>query len=292
MLCRPMQDATAFFCHVSQVAFNWDVVPRGNALRGAVTWWREQAGTGNGAMVMISLILAESALETVPSGLHSHPAVASHADRTGRHPMHMLLDNSWHYAAMKDLANADKRGRPDLVHIAIVTATSAPIYRKDRNLEIYVHTVDDHTIHFGPAATPAVRIPKSYHRFAGLMEKLYREDVLSSSSNGGDDDSAQDVLLRLRRGQTFADLLKEKKFSRVVGLSSKGVVSDLHDPYGSIAHSLPDNAAVVIGGFQKGHFSDRVMEHLDCLYSVGPEPLEAHVVIARLLYECEKKPFM
>ena len=50
---------------------------------------------------MISLILAESSLELVPEELTSHPSIISHAQRLGKESFEILLDNSWHFAAMK-----------------------------------------------------------------------------------------------------------------------------------------------------------------------------------------------
>lgn len=275
---------------------------------------------------MISLVIAESALEMVPPELYGHPAVRAHARRTrGGKRQHMLLDNSWHYAAMKGMPDAARRGRPDLVHLALVTATSAPLYRLSRALEVYVHTADGCMISLGPG----VRIPKSYHRFAGLVETLYETGVIeattattttsrnSHASDGskgascraGDDDDDNDnntvyhsgkdgaparetVLMRLERDSTFADLVRAKKFSKVVGLSSLGTLPDSPRPYEYVAQRVPDDAAIVVGGFQKGHFSDGISGHLDEVYAVDTSPLEAHVVIARILYEYEKKPFM
>ena len=248
----------------------------------------------NGQKMTISLILAESALELVPSDIFYHPAVKSHARRVGKHPSCMILDNSWHYAAMKNLPNAEKRGRPDLVHLAIVTATSTPMYHAHNKLKLYVHTINDHVIHFGSC----VRIPKSYHRFAGLIESLYEKNLITINQTlPSNADDSQQVLLELRRDQTFADLIKEEKFSKVIGLSSKAKLPDSSFPYEVVADNISDdisddNVAIVIGGFQKGHFSDAVSNHLDHVYCVDACPLEAHVVISRLLYECEKKPFM
>ena len=32
----------------------------------------------------------------------------------------MLLDNSWHFGAMKGIKNEIKRGRPDLIHFIVL----------------------------------------------------------------------------------------------------------------------------------------------------------------------------
>ena len=102
---------------------------------------------------MISLILSESSLELVPSKLKHHPSVISHARKMGKHPSEILLDNSWHFAAMKGIENELKRrGRPDLVHFSILEATTIPLYQKNK-LKLYVHTIDDKVISFCPKFT-------------------------------------------------------------------------------------------------------------------------------------------
>ena len=119
---------------------------------------------------MISLIISESALELIPFELQDHPSVISHAKKLGKHSSEILLDNSWHFAAMKGINNEIKRGRPDLVHFSILEATTIPLYLQNR-LNLFVHTIDDKVIHFGKN----VHLPKSYHRFEGVIEKLYQE---------------------------------------------------------------------------------------------------------------------
>jgi len=127
---------------------------------------------------MISLIISESALELVPYELEGHPSVISHARKLGKHSSEILLDNSWHFAAMKGIKNEIKRGRPDIVHFSILEATTIPLYLENK-LNLFVHTIDDKVIHFGKN----VHLPKSYHRFQGVMEKLYQEKKLLQIMN-------------------------------------------------------------------------------------------------------------
>ena len=156
---------------------------------------------------MISLILAESSLELVPRELNSHPSVISHAQKLGKKPSEILLDNSWHFAAMKGIKYEIKRGRPDLVHFCILEATTIPLYKKNK-IKIYIHTIDDKVIYFGDN----VNIPKSYHRFEGLIEKLFLDKTIESNGN---------VLLEIK-DKSFSDLIDEIKPSKVVGFSTKG----------------------------------------------------------------------
>jgi rRNA small subunit pseudouridine methyltransferase Nep1 len=58
------------------------------------------------------------------------------------------------------------------------------------------------------------------------------------------------------------------------------------------AKDIPDDSCIVIGGFQKGHFSDLIKNKITFFYSIGDESFEGHVVVARMLYEYEKTIFM
>jgi rRNA small subunit pseudouridine methyltransferase Nep1 len=222
---------------------------------------------------MISLVLAESSLELIPSELKHHPSVISHARKLDKHSSEILLDNSWHFAAMKGIENEMKRGRPDLVHFSILEATTIPLYLQNK-MKLYVHTLDDKVISFGKN----VHIPKSYHRFAGVIEKLYQEKEITTKD---------DVLLEIKE-KTFSELLDEINPSKILGFSTKGDNST----YEKIAKGIPDDACIVIGGFQKGHFSSLIKNKITDLYSVGDESFEGHVVVARMLYEYEKTIFM
>ena len=222
---------------------------------------------------MLSVILAESSLELVPSELKHHPSVVSHARKLGKVPSEILLDNSWHFAAMKGITNELKRGRPDLVHFSILEATTIPLYHKNK-FKLYVHTIDDKVIYFGQN----VHVPKSYHRFEGVIEKLYLEKKIMANN---------DVLLELK-DKTFSELLDEIKPSEVIGFSTKGESST----YEKIASEISDNACIIIGGFQKGHFSESIENKFNNLFSVGNESFEGHVIVSRILYEYEKTIFM
>ena len=222
---------------------------------------------------MISLIIAESSLELVPKELKSHASVISHAQKLGKKPSEILLDNSWHFAAMKGIKDEIKRGRPDLVHFCILEATTIPLYQKNK-IKIYIHTIDDKVIYLGEN----VNIPKSYHRFEGLIEKLFLEKTIEANDN---------ILLEIKE-KSFSDLIDEINPSKVIGLSSKGKKLSIENT----VLEMPENCCLVIGGFQKGHFSDTVHNRIDQLISIGDSSYEAHVIVARMLYEYEKTIFM
>ena len=221
---------------------------------------------------MLSLVIVESALELIPKQIQNHPSVVSHAKKLEKNTSDILLDNSWHFAAMKGIENEFKRGRPDIVHLCMLEACSIPLYFENK-IQVFVHTIDDKVIFIGEN----IRIPKSYHRFAGLIEKLFKEKTVTADGK---------KLLELKE-MTFSDLIDNIKPSKVIGFSTEGNL----ELYSNIASKLDDTSCIVIGGYQKGHFSDSVRKKIENLFSVHKKSLEAHVVVGRILYEYEKTIF-
>jgi rRNA small subunit pseudouridine methyltransferase Nep1 len=224
-------------------------------------------------MSKLSLILAESSLELIPKEIQNHPSVLSHCKKLSKTASRILLDNSWHYAAMKGIENEMKRGRPDLVHFSMLEACGIPLYSK-KKISVYVHTLNDKVIKVGED----IHLPKSYHRFVGLIEKLFYEKRIESEGN---------ILLEMT-DMSFPELIKTINPKNVVGLSSMGESSSC----AQVSKSLSDNSCIVIGGFQKGHFSDSTKNKIDNLVSIDSHSLESHIVTARILYEYEKTIFM
>ena len=223
-------------------------------------------------MSNLSLILAESSLEIIPKEIQNHPSVISHSKKLGKSPSNILLDNSWHYAAMKGIQDENKRGRPDIVHFSMLEACSIPLYF-EKKLSVYVHTLNDKVIKVGDD----IHLPKSFHRFAGLIEKLFYEKIIESDGK---------KLLEIS-DMSFSELIEKINPKNVVGLSCVGKSSS----FCNVAKSLTNNSCLVIGGFQKTHFSDSTVSKIDHLVSIGSNSLESHIVTARILYEYEKTIF-
>lgn len=173
---------------------------------------------------------------------------------------------------MKRLPDSWKRGRPDIVHFALMEALSTPLFI-NMMLRVYIHTINDKII----TIADNLRIPKSYFRFERLMASLFRDNLIKSNEGT--------ILMELSDG-TFADLVDIIKPDMVIGLSTVGVQSNAQ----KVAENAKgaDHSSLVVGGFARGHFSENVTTSLGPTYSISNIALEAHVVIARILYECEK----
>jgi rRNA small subunit pseudouridine methyltransferase Nep1 len=217
---------------------------------------------------LLDLVLAESALELVPRELLRSPAVASDARRRGVEGSRILLDRSFHHSAMGRLRDSEKRGRPDLVHAALLSVTGTPLYL-DGEVRVFVHTYPDLVLEI----TEKTRVPKNYLRFRGLMEKA----LVERPTEG---------LVKVYSGSMGELLRRVVKPEAVYGLSVQGGLRPLGEFAGEVAASK--RPCVVVGGFPHGHFSRETLGAVDKLVRIDAKPLEAHVVAARLVYEVEK----
>lgn len=117
----------------------------------------------------LKLVIFEASLELVPRELARHPSVYKPAWRRGKKPEETLLDASLHHQAIrsKGLEDASKRGRPDIVHVILLEATSNPLIEHGV-MDVYVHTIADYVLEI----RPGTRLPRNYNRFVGLIEQL------------------------------------------------------------------------------------------------------------------------
>ena len=216
---------------------------------------------------MLNFVLAESALELVPMEVRKHPAVVSDAKRRQKDASELLLDRSFHHSAMSKLKDSEKRGRPDLVHVSLLSVTGTPLYLEGI-VRVFVHTYDDLVLEIAEKT----RIPKSYFRFRGLME-----ETLDERPKAG--------LIRVR-SMGVKELVREVGADLVVGLSVQGKMMPLEEVAKAVAAAR--NPCAVVGGFPHGHFTKDTLSAVDELVRIHPRPLEAQVVASRLVYEAEK----
>ncbi len=219
-------------------------------------------------LALLNFVLAESALELVPKEINGRPAVVSDSKRRGMKASDILLDRSFHHSAMSRLKDSEKRGRPDLVHVALLSVTGTPLYL-DGRVRVFVQTYPGLVLELAERT----RIPKNYLRFRGLMEK-----ALVERPGGG--------LVRTYSAGVNELVRKKLGCDFVLGLSVQGRQSDA----GEVAKRLASakNPCVIIGGFPHGHFSKEVLAPVDELDRIDSRPLEAHVVASRVVYEVEK----
>ena len=222
---------------------------------------------------MLYIILAESSLELIPKKIHNHPSVTSYSKKFKKNSSNTLLDNSWHFGAMKGLDNEIKRGRPDIIHLTLLSLCTTPVFYKNK-IKIFVHTVNDEVI----SINNNTRLPKSYHRFQGLMEKLFLTKKIES----------EDEILMEMKNSSLSQLISKIKPTRIIGLTTQGQKTSLD----KLVEQIEENSCIILGGFQKGHFSNETEKIIDESFSINDSSLEAHLVASRLAYEYEKTIFI
>ena len=222
---------------------------------------------------MLTVILAESSLELIPNQMYHHPAVTSYSKKFKKIPAETLLDNSWHFGAMKGLENEIKRGRPDIIHLTLLSICTSPAFY-DNKIKVFVHTLNDEII----SINNNTRLPKSYHRFQGLMEKLFLTKKIESKD---------EILMELEKS-SLSQLISKIKPTQIIGFTTKGKKTTFE----KLIKHIEENSCILIGGFQKGHFSKETEKIMEQSFSIHDSSLEAHLVASRLVYEYEKTIFI
>ena len=116
---------------------------------------------------VLNVILLECALELVPSEISSLKEIQQHASRRKKSPTELLLDQSLHGRAMTKLDKGDRRGRPDIVYLCLMTLLETPLCKQGL-LRVFLHLQDGRVVEINSS----VRLPRNYDRFVGLMEQL------------------------------------------------------------------------------------------------------------------------
>ncbi|MBO8174744.1 MAG: 16S rRNA methyltransferase [Thermococcus sp.] len=219
---------------------------------------------------MLHLIIADSELELVPKSILEHPAVVNYAKRRGKKPEEVLLDSTYHHAALKKLEDGNRRGRPDIVHFCLISALES-ILNKEGKLKVYVHTRNDEVIY----VKPETRIPRNYNRFVGLMESLFKNKAVPPELE----------LLRLEE-KTLSQLLEEIKPDAVFIMHEEGEFMKPKD-FGELLKQFKE-PAVIVGGFPHGDFKSKVDGVKISLYK---EPLMAWTIVNEVIVNYENALF-
>ena len=156
------------------------------------------------------LILAESELELIPEELRRHPQVRGYARYTHKNPSRTLLDSAEFFKAQNGVRDGDRRGRPDLIHTALILALDSPACKR-RELKVIIHTRDNLVI----VVNPETRIPKNYKRFVGLMEQLFENGRVPPTG---------EALLSMEREMTLKELVESLSPKKTIVFDAGGTL--------------------------------------------------------------------
>ncbi len=216
----------------------------------------------------LTIIFVECGLELIPLEIRKHPSIQKNLKKDS-YPS-KLLDNAIHHSAMVRLENNEQRGRPDITHACLLNALGSTA-NKSGNLKIYLHTFENKIFEINPD----IKIARNYNRFKGLMAKLLMENEIR----------IKNLLLISEFKGTLGELVNSIDNKEVILLSNKGELAE--SPLLLFDNDLTKDFVVIIGCFQKGFFTDGILELSNRLVSISHYSLDAWVVLSRVitLYE-------
>ena len=235
---------------------------------------------------MLHLILVETALELIPPKYRSHSSVLSNVKKFGNPGR--ILDSALHHSCMKTLQDSQKRGRPDILHQYFLTCLSS-ILNKNQQLRIYFHTRNDEIFEINPH----MRAPKDYIRFKGLMYQLLNEQQISFSrqssekTQNGISSSVKDDCLISRINLPLIVFIKNLNPDKILRFTTKGTLTSQKVLFNFMHSYQNKNILAIIGGFQSGSYSSKVMDIDAEDISIYPEGLETNAVINRVIINFE-----
>ncbi|MDG6999306.1 MAG: hypothetical protein JRN15_09350 [Nitrososphaerota archaeon] len=219
-----------------------------------------------------TIILEEASLETVPKKYLQDKNCKEIERKFGVTPEFQILDANFHHPILSKLGNPQKRGRPDVVHFALLDITSTPLYMKDK-VRVVIHTVSHDTIILGKQ----VRVPRTLQRFCGVISKVLSERQTQFEKQH----------FELTKNQSLRGLITSLGTDTTIAFSIQGIPTDVSSLI-SQSRSEKTRVAWVVGGFAHGHFDESSRSVFDRIVSISDASLPAHVVTSRLSYELEK----
>ena len=221
---------------------------------------------------MLNLVITDAELERIPQEITGHPVIARYAKEKGKPATKLLLNSSIHHAAMTNLPEGRRRGRPDITHLILLTALES-ILNKRGQLRVWIHTRNDEVI----TVNPETRIMRNEERFAGLLEQLFEK---------GSVPDPQKPLLALNK-QTLAELLSELKSDHVFACDTEGTRTWLTAYFHELNGAHKQNITAIIGGFPSGAYHTDLSKLVNDTISIYPETLAAWTVTSEVLVSYE-----
>ena len=227
---------------------------------------------------MLTMILAESELEVMPRELVNHPAIISFARERRKKPEFILLDSNYHHRAMTELSEGRRRGRPDIVHLFLLTALES-IVNKQGQLRIIIHTRHDEVIY----VNPETRIMRNYDRFVGLIEQLFDKKIVRSE---------EQILLELKQKVPLNKIVDELGVEKAIAFLEEGNAVKLNNYFKDLKKHKKKDIVCIIGGFPSGKFNCAIESIADDIVSIYPEMLVAWTVASEILVNYENTFFV
>jgi len=219
----------------------------------------------------IHIILTEVALELIPNSIAKQPSAIKNIKKFGR--AGEILDTSLHHSIIHKLKNSQKRGRPDILHHFLLDTLGSPANLKGF-LEIYFQCSSGFY-----KVNSEMKCPRDYIRFKGLMYQLIREGHIPPN---------QQPYLVSRMDLDLKNWIKNNFTDKSTFIFS---VNGKEAPLESITSEFfneSNECAVLIGGFQKSHFSDDILKIPSQIFALSDRGYDSWIVTNRVLAKFEQ----
>ena len=217
------------------------------------------------------IILTEVALELIPKSLTKNPSAIKNVKKFGR--AGEILDTSLHHSIMHTLKNSQKRGRPDILHHFLLDTLGSPANLKGF-LEIYFHCSSGFY-----KVNSEMKCPRDYIRFKGLMYQLIRKGHVPPN---------QQPYLISRMDLNLKDWIKNNFKDKTTFIFSVNGKETSLETITSKFFNESNECAVLIGGFQKGHFSDDILKIPSQIFALSDRGYDSWIVTNRVLAKFEQ----
>ena len=222
---------------------------------------------------MLHIILLDCALELIPREITSLKQVQKHATRRGKKPNELLLDQTHHGRSMPKLDESERRGRPDITFLSLMSILETPLC-KEGLLSAHLHLQDGRIIE----VKPDVRLPRNYERFVGLMEQLLLKGRVPPQG---------DTLLHISE-LTLEDLLLKLKTGSDNAMTLLAIEGGKQTSVESLRNLLPQDPSVPViagvGAFPHGDLSQETIAMFGATIELDREVMMAWQVCAELLW--------
>ncbi|WP_054857564.1 ribosome biogenesis protein [Vulcanisaeta sp. JCM 16159] len=221
-------------------------------------------------MEKVILLLTEASLETVPKELLSNPVIIRDARRRGVNPRYLILDRARHHRLMINLPNAEKRGRPDILHQVLLLIQGSLLTRNNL-IKTYIHTINGLVID----VDPEIRPPRNYNNFIGLMSQLFELGRVPPTGR---------PLMRFVNGINYV-LNTELPDRKILLDDARGKEIGLKNFVNYVKNFK--RPLIMIGTFPKGSFEERTYELADDILKIGKYVMDSSSILCRLLTALE-----
>jgi rRNA small subunit pseudouridine methyltransferase Nep1 len=217
----------------------------------------------------LTILLAEAAIETFPEELLKDVKVRQYLSKLKKPANELLLDMSFHSHLMEGLHDAEKRGRPDITHFALLSCFGS-IMARDHRLNVIIHTYHNKVINLHQD----IRLPKNIDRFNGLLIQLFKEKQVPPES--------QKPLMTLS-DSTLSDLVSElrDKHDQVIEFSVKGEQMSSSE-YSELIYKAT-NPLLIFGAYPQGKLKGLDDDLVDKKIAIYEEGLDLFAVISQIL---------